>query len=290
MVCYRPVFGWVSKVRNESGKRSIVFSLDEGFKDQSVLVPCGKCIGCRLERARQWSVRCMHEASLHDENCFVTLTYDDASVPKDGSLRPRDMTLFLKRLRERLGPFRYFQCGEYGGKLERPHHHALLFGLNFPDRVFWNKKLTTSVILDDTWSLGKCWIGSVTRQSAGYVARYQLKKVYGMSHEEWYRGRVPEYVTMSRRPGIGLRWIEKYWRDCYPNDVCVMDGIVGKPPRYYDEYLESKVPGGDVLMRRIKRKRMEDSRNDPDNRGHMMAMAEFVKSEQIKTLTRSLEV
>ena len=117
MPCYHPIPGYRAKSTNPSGKRSIVFNLSEGFKNFAVSVPCGRCIGCRLERARQWSIRCIHEASLYEANCFVTLTYDDDNLPLDGSLRPRDMVLFLKRLRKRFGPgIRFFQCGEYGDK------------------------------------------------------------------------------------------------------------------------------------------------------------------------------
>lgn len=101
MPCYHPLSGWYSKTRNASGKRSIVFNLQEAYKDKPLQVPCGRCIGCRLEKARQWAVRCMHEASLYDKNCFVTLTYDEDYCPE--SLIPEHFVLFMKRLRKRYG-------------------------------------------------------------------------------------------------------------------------------------------------------------------------------------------
>ena len=103
--------------------------------DKPVELPCGRCIGCKLERARQWAVRCMHEAALHEANCFVTLTYEDDKLPPDGGLRPRDFVLFMKRLRKRYGNgIRFFHCGEYGEKFLRPHHHVLLFNHDWPDK------------------------------------------------------------------------------------------------------------------------------------------------------------
>lgn len=80
MTCYSPLEGWYSKKRTLSGNRKVVFNLHEGLADRPVTIPCGQCIGCRLERSRQWAVRCVHEASLHTSNCFLTLTFSNIAL------------------------------------------------------------------------------------------------------------------------------------------------------------------------------------------------------------------
>ena len=140
MPCFHPLTGYLARDANASGKRSIVFdpklALGVDVKRQ---VPCGRCIGCRLERSRQWAMRCVHEASLYKNNCFITLTFNDYYLPKDGSLHVEHFQKFMKRLRKRFGSgVRYFQCGEYGELLRRPHYHACLFNFDFPDRVLWS--------------------------------------------------------------------------------------------------------------------------------------------------------
>ena len=128
MPCFCPLEGWRSKDRSSTGKRKIVFNPRDALRDMPVTVPCGQCIGCRLERSRQWAVRCIHEASLHEDNCFITLTYDDAHLPTDLSLNVSHFQKFMKRLRKRFGEgIRFFHCGEYGENFGRPHYHACLF-------------------------------------------------------------------------------------------------------------------------------------------------------------------
>jgi len=290
MACYHPIPGWYSKAVNESGKRSIVFKLSDGFKDKPVQLPCGKCIGCKLERARQWAVRCMHEASLYERNCFITLTYSDENCPE--SLRPDDFVLFMKRLRKRFGAgIRFFQCGEYGEKLGRPHHHALLFNHDFDDKRLCSarggeSRLFKSETLEGLWGFGYGFIGSVTFESAGYVARYAMKKVVGPGAADYYMGRVPEYLTMSRRPGIGTDWIRKYRRDVYPSDELVVNGAPTRPPRFYDDVLEREAPS---VLRRLKRKRVRRALADVNSTGSRLLVREAVKDASIRFLSRSLE-
>lgn len=284
MPCYHPLPGYLSKVRNVSGKRSIVFNINDGFKDKALQVPCGKCVGCRLERSRQWAVRCMHEASLYERNCFVTLTYADAPE----SLEPRHFVLFMKRLRKRFGDgIRFFQCGEYGERTFRPHHHALLFNLDFPDKRVCNSSgtypLYSSGILEGLWSHGLCFIGEVSFKSAGYVARYAMKKVYGPAAVDWYMGRVPEYLTMSRRPGIGSEWIRKFRRDVYPSDELVVNGVPSKPPRFYDDVVDRDFPR---VMQRVRRRRMKRLLEDPNSTGSRLLVREAVKESAVSLVPR----
>ncbi|AXH77990.1 MAG: replication initiator protein [Microviridae sp.] len=231
----------------------------------------------------------MHEAKMHDDNCFITLTYDEQNVPSDGSLRPRDYVLFMKKLRKKYGPVRFFHCGEYGDVGERPHHHALLFGFDFDDksklpRTNEKYKLYRSAELDRLWGLGFCTIGECNFESAGYVARYAMKKVGGKID---YKGRCPEYLTMSRRPGIGRAWFEKFRRDVYPFDEVIVDGVRSKPPRYYDNVLEKMEP---KQLLRLKSKRRAKALHDIDGTGPRLIVREAVRAGAIRTLKRSLEV
>lgn len=237
----------------------------------AVELPCGKCIGCRLERARQWAVRLMHEAKEHELSAFVTLTYSPEKLPADRSVSVREFQLFMKRLRKAAGhweeadgekkwvphPIRFFACGEYGESLSRPHYHAILFGVDFPDKELLRKtprgdSLYRSATLERLWGNGHCSIGAVSFESARYVAAYCVKKIGGAMAESHYRkvdpetGELyqltPEFVLMSRRPGIGHSWFAKYGRDVYPADEVIVNGMPGKPPKYYDNLLEKIDP------------------------------------------------
>lgn len=292
MPCFHPLPGWLAKHVNPSGKRGIVFDVSAGFKDKPVEVPCGKCVGCRLERSRQWAVRCVHESKLWDASEFVTLTYE--SVPPGGSLRPRDFVLFMKKLRLSHPGVRFFQCGEYGDMLERPHHHAILFNCFFADRRYYKSRgdvrLYTSKELDKLWGHGQCSVGSVTFESAAYVARYAMKKVFG--NEAHYGGRVPEYVTMSRRPGIGAGFVERFRSDIYPVDEVIVRGVRCRPPRYYDSILESDSPS---VFKRLKGRRRVKQREEIAKLGgehenaKKLIVREVIKKAAISNLVRGLE-
>lgn len=216
-------------------------------------VPCGRCIGCKLERSRMWATRCMHEASLYRENTLVTLTFADEHLPECG-VSVRDLQLFLKRTRKKMGRFRYYGCGEYGENFGRPHYHVMLFDLAFPDCVRVEDSQSgnpqwQSETLASLWSFGAAWIGEVNFESAAYIARYCTKKITGDAASEHYERvnpvtgelvRVnPEFGTMSRRPGIGRGWIEKYHGEVYRADAVLSRGHESKPPRYYDVVHES---------------------------------------------------
>jgi len=292
MPCYHPLIGYEAKEANESGKHSIVFNHRDGYYDRMVKLPCGQCIGCRLERSRQWAVRCVHEASLYDENCFITLTFNDANINLKGSLVKRDFQLFMKRLRKMFSPrkIRFFHCGEYGELLKRPHHHACLFNFDFPDKVLWSEnngvKLYRSEILEKLWPYGYCTVGEVNFESAAYVARYVLKKVTGKKADEHYKGRVPEYVTMSRRPGIGDGWIAKFSDDVYPLDFIVVRGVKCKPPKYYDYKYDLT---NHESMSIIEGNRERKAKHDPNSRSDRLMVREEVKKSRINLLKRSYE-
>lgn len=289
-------------VNPDTGKRPIVFNIREGFSDMPSQVPCGRCLGCRIDRSRQWAVRCVHEASLHDENCFITLTFNDKFLPSNGSLVKSDFQLFIKRLRKRFfgnskSDVRYFHCGEYGEKLGRPHHHACLFGFNFPDRVLFREKegfrLYRSEILESLWShprtgesFGFCSIGDVSFESAAYVARYIVKKISGDLAPGHYQGRLPEFTTMSRRPGIGRDWFESFKGDLYPKDFVVIHGRKYKIPKYYDRCYEATNP---VEYGCIKASRCVRGRSSPDNTFERLSVREEVQRMNLSLLKRGYE-
>lgn len=283
MPCYHPLPAWFARHRNEAGNRVILFKPEPSHMGQLQL-PCGRCIGCRLERSRQWAVRCMHEAQLHPVNYFATLTYDQDHLPPGGSLRPRDFVLFMKRLRKATPHMiRFFQCGEYGERLERPHHHALLFNCPLPDArpQYLDSPLMHSRHLEALWGNGHVVLGNVTFNAAAYVARYALKKVTGPPAEAHYRGRLPEYLTMSRRPGIGSTWLQRFKPDVYPHDqVILRGGVRTRPPRYYDNQLPKRE------LAALKLKRIVAARDDPESTGRRLIIREAVTTANVNLYRR----
>ena len=260
-----------------SGKKSVSFSSSnsklfiKGLKlmgDDNLTLPCGQCIGCRLERSRQWAVRCMHEASLYERNCFVTLTYDNEHLPKDRSLNKKHFQDFMKRLRFCFpdDKVRYYHCGEYGERFSRPHYHIILFNFDFDDRVLWKEssgcKLYTSNILAQVWGKGFCTVGDVTFESAAYCSRYVTKKVTGKAAADHYQGRQPEYNTMSRRPGIARDWYLKYRTDVFPSDEVIVNGVSCSPPRYYSNLYEIECPEDFLIVKQLRKEQQEDMFED----------------------------
>lgn len=202
---------------------------------------------------------------------FVTLTYAPDKVPENGSLVPRDITLFVKRLRKAHPERRisYYVAGEYGETTARPHYHAVLYGARFLDRdvrtTRHNAPVYKSESLERCWGLGLCEFTPLTYGAARYCASYVRKKLRIQDHPDHYTRVDPrtgelvdlerEYGRMSRRPAIGRRWIERFWRDVYPKDYVVMDGMELKPPRYYDKWMDNHHPR---VMFDVRRKRMEE--------------------------------
>lgn len=342
MVCVSPLKAFYAhEVNSKSGKRSLVFDasrswafydflIDNGFdvslfpskkfvwfrhyrfrkavstcsldSKYTVVVPCSSCIGCRLAYSQQWAIRCMHEASLHRDNCFVTLTFNDEFLNKDGSLVKRDFQLFMKRLRRRFGNgIRYYHCGEYGSQLSRPHHHVCLFGFDFPDKVHAFRTSQgidyyNSPSLEELWSCpitnksyGMSSIGAVTFQSVAYVARYMLKKVRGSDALEHYGIRLPEYSSMSRRPGLASEWFAKFSSDVYPGDFVVHKFKKFPPPKYYDHQLELTDPTLYAKIKADRRSAGELLSASPDHTPQRLATRGEVLTLRSKKLIRIYE-
>lgn len=304
MPCYKPLDAYRGALL-PSGKRAICFVRKDQVAVGDFKLPCGQCIGCRLERSRQWAMRCIDEASLFDDNSFITLTYNDANLPKDKSLHPEDFQLFMKRLRQDVWRrshrrnVRFFHCGEYGSVDFRPHYHGLLFNLGFKDRYYWKMSDSKEMVfrsptLERLWPYGFSAVGDVTFRSAAYVARYILEKVTGQEAEledesglKYYdrvdkdSGEIvslhPEYVTMSRRPGIGKAWYDKFKLDMYPSDFRIINGLKMKPARYYDSQYDLENPGS---FREVKRDRL-NSVNLSDNTWERLRVKEECKKSRL---------
>lgn len=267
MTCYYPRTGYRARYPNESGKYSTVYDLKQGYIDMPRVHACGQCAGCRLRYSYDWAVRCMHEASLHDRNSFITVTYATEYLPPYGTLVKKDFTDFLKRLRDRVDrnygqKIRFYYCGEYGEKLGRPHYHACVFGLDFHQdryRIEDSKgghPQWMSDLLSSAWGMGRATIGELNFDSAGYVARYIVKKVTGKAAAEHYRRvdvntgeeiqLLPEYTDMSRGgrkgKGIAYEWFKANCNDVYPSDTVIVKQKPRKPPRYYDSQFEIMNP------------------------------------------------
>jgi len=314
MACYHPLRAYHSGLSHASGKSKLIFrkkANSEQFRTSDLELPCGQCIGCRIERTKQWATRIMHENQMSDTSCFITLTYNDEHLPKDGSLNKKHFQLFMKRLRKKYEgkKIRFFHCGEYGDKYLRPHYHAILFGVNFFDRKNARRGDSGSIsyeseILQELWSdatgpIGHAYVGDVTYESAAYVARYCIKKVNGKKAFEHYKNinyetgeiiseRLPEYITMSNRPGIGSTWYDKYYKDCYPSDFLVIrDGVKVKPPKYYDKKFSVDNPSMMEQIKKLRISRAELKTND--NTYDRLAVREEYQLDRVKKLKRGVE-
>lgn len=274
MPCFFPMQATFS-VR-EDGKKEIRFSNANArlFKKgltlptftDNISLPCGRCMGCRLERSRQWAVRCVHESKCFEDNCFVTLTYAPEFLPPDGSLDRKQVQDFLKRLRFKFkeSKIRVFYCGEYGDKLSRPHYHICLFNFDFKDRVKWKKVndfwYYTSDTLASLWPFGHSTVCDFSFETAAYVARYCTKKISGSAAKEHYGVRTPEFLGMSLKPGIGRSWYDKYAKsDLFPHDCVISNGSKSKPPRYYDVLRERDDPSGFAKAKESRRQLGEET-------------------------------
>lgn len=238
----------------------------------------------------------MHEASLYERNCSITLTYGDEYL-EGLSLVHRDFQKFMKRLRKRCSGVRFFMCGEYGEKFSRPHFHACLFNCDFDDRVYSHKspagfKLYRSDLLSKLWPFGIALIGELTFESAAYAARYVMKKVGsdGSVREiinpetgEVF-SRAHEYCQMSRRPGIGTDWFRLYWPEVVREGQVVVNGVKCSAPKFYRRRMRDLLAYDDVRRAEFEAglSRMADQTSE------RLAVRECVAKARISRLKRSI--
>lgn len=306
LACYHPLLMYRGRKTSPTGKRPLVMrpqdaqyvlENDGSVHLDCVHVPCGVCIGCRMETARQWTVRIMHEGEMHCRNCVLTLTYDDFHLPEGGTLVKRDLQLFMKRLRKKYGAgIKFFACGEYGKDFARPHYHVVVFGMDFPDRTLWKahvkaeKCIYRSASLEALWTFGFSSVGILNESSAAYVARYVTKKVVGELEKPVYDGRISEYCVASRggRKGKGLafQWFEKFYGDVYPKDFVTINSYHHQPPKYYDRMYEQMEPDRFAEIKKARRERAQDN---PNNTGRRLVEREHYQQQRAKLLKRKYE-
>lgn len=313
MACYKPLTAYLTNYSTnyETGKiyRRVTFDSKNPDIQKETQLPCGKCTGCRLERSRQWAVRCMHEAKMHEENSFLTLTYSDQNLPLNSSLEHKDVQLFLKKLRDHLRyhhegkKIRYYMCGEYGENFGRPHYHIVLFGHKFEDEKYLftsgsGARVYTSDTLAEIWGKGHVTTGNVTFESAAYVARYVMKKITGDQAKDHYGEdinqvtgeikpkKIPEYNKMSLKPGIGQTWLDKYHSDVYPADQVIIRNKPTKPPRFYDKKYSLFKP---IEFEEIQHNReVEARKRSQDNTLERLQVKEKVTEAKLNQLKRKL--
>ena len=252
------------------------------------VIPCKKCIGCRLEYSREWANRGYLEAKLWKQNWFVTLTYDEENIKYNeeittsqgitytseewkGTLDTADLEKFLHNLRQYMSRkgiqkdgIRYMACGEYGEERERPHYHLILFNCNLPQESFYKPRIINHETYWQNKIIEKCWkhgisnISEASWNNIAYCSRYITKKITGKQSEEYYaeKGQIKEFFRTSRMPGIGKGYYDKYKDKIYKNDEIIIHNKTGtiatKPPKYFDKLYEAENP---KAMEKIKRKR-----------------------------------
>lgn len=306
MACKLPLAAGILPGKTRFGKARIkvMGSALSAGKQAQLLLPCGQCIECRLDRSRVWATRLMHEAKSHDESCFLTLTYDDEHVPKNGSLNKSHLRSFFNDLRGRLsyngeGKIKFFAVGEYGEKSQRPHYHAIVFGQSFQRECCDHRsveeipsrsggKQYSHGLLSEVWPHGLHRISEVTFESAAYVARYSLKKVTGAAAFDHYGDRLPEFLSSSN--GLAKEWFEKWKADVYPADQVVLPGRGSfMPPKYYDYLLEKSDPDLFAKVKASRADREKLTRENYDKLLYEKYIGNEVKKRVVKeTLKREL--
>lgn len=257
MACHYPLFA----SKDSEGTTFIRGTRGQALEDrffaghEYLELDCNRCLACRAKRVRSWAIRSHHESLMHEKSCFLTLTFDNEHLPVDGSLNIEHWQKFARRVRKRLGSFRYLSCGEYGSEefTARPHYHAAIFGLDFRDGAEpWERgpgrELWLSKDLSELWGQGLATASPLNYATASYVAGYVMKKlkksdfeaehrVYSPTADIYCEAKKAEFVTMSRRPGLGSSFLEKYYEEIYEVDEIHIDGKTMPVPRYYDNLL-----------------------------------------------------
>lgn len=250
-------------------------------------VPCGTCILCREEQARQCAVRIAHEATTHERNCFLTLTYDDNHLPEYGSLRYTDTCKFLKRLRKAFGSMRYYMVGEYGDLSLRPHYHACIFGHDFTENRIITRTtphlLWTQEALTRCWGMGRVEVGALTFETARYTASYVTKKLRSKQRYVRIDETTGELVAVTQprafmSDNLGKDWWIAYGEQLEHNDYVIINGKKQKPPRAYDRWLGEIKPKAIEEIKAKREKKAKPSTKE-QNRARARSAHARVKSK-----------
>lgn len=259
MDCWYPIT--VSRHNNYKGSDGLVYTHVYG----KMKVPCGRCPACRRRKQNEWAYRMLEESKYSRLTAFVTLTYGDDYLPFSDlgvpTLFPDHLKKFFKDLRYRIGSFRYFACGEYGDKFDRPHYHFILF---------YNGDCSSQ---DIESYISRCWFYGhikfqtpITAGRAKYCAKYSMKQV-GFD----YGDVVPPFARMSRRPGIGKLFLDHLnFNKFRLLDQWFVHDYQGTPynlPRYYKEQVYSKdeIYQHSLLLEKLKNSELDNRIRESDN-------------------------
>ena len=307
--CYHPLRAFDFGENPETGKH--IIKITKGTFDPNekpscssysiIPIPCGRCIGCRLQYSRVWADRCMAEASMYDNNIFLTLTYNDNNLPpcNEGSmihpLVKRDLQLFIKRLRKALPgqKIRYFAAGEYSPKL-RPHYHLIIFNIKLDDLQLLYKndsqfKYYTSETISNCWKYGYHIIADCNWHTCAYTARYIVKKQKGNDASVYEKYNYPpEFTLMSRKPGIGREYFEQHAVDIY-YDGAFLSTENGSlriyPNKYYDSLFDLEYPDASVVLDEAKKEAIETNNRLKSNLTSL-SHQQMLESEEEYMLSR----
>lgn len=263
MPCTRPLQGWLGRDKTKNGKRPLVFARSAGYADQARLAPCGVCVGCRASKASGWATRARLELETTSPAYFLTMTYSDDKLP-GASLVPEHLKDFWKRVRKS-SKCRYLACGEYGSDNNRPHYHAITFGLEFNDLVVWDSRLKVSKWLDEKWTHGACFIGEATSQSAAYVAGYTAKK---LAVEKYPEGVYPPFLRVSTKPALGSTWALAHATELLRDALPIAPGRTAPVPKHILTLLEESHPAiyrSIKALRRARASAIESNGNRPSH-------------------------
>lgn len=331
MACFHPLTAIVAQNQvSINGKKVLKFlkPLDDlsKYPPESIMkIPCGQCVGCRIQYSREWANRCMLELKYHDSAYFVTLTYDDKHVPRSYygdpetgeamtslTLLKRDFQLFMKRLRRHFenDHIRFFMSGEYGSQTFRPHYHAILFGLHLDDLVLY-KQSPQGFAYYNSESLQKCWsdpetgeplgfavAAEVTWETCAYTARYVMKKLTGKEAEFYTNFNIqPEFTLMSRKPGIARQYYDDHpdiYKTEFINVSTEKGGLKFRPPRYFDKLYDLEHPEEMQTIKDVRQKMAAEAQKAKLQRStlsadELLAVQERSLETKIKTLRRPLE-
>lgn len=326
MACTKPLIRVVFRniqVKGKNGKinqkakifpNSYYENLYEKYKENEnveiMKIPCGKCTSCRLDKAKEWATRIELESKEYDSNWFLTLTYNDENLPKDGNLKKEHLQKFIKDIRSyykyhyNKDNIRFFGCGEYGSdeNTKRPHYHVIMLNLDIDIKELEFYKLNKlkeplykCKKLEKIWGKGYVIAGAVTWQSASYVARYTTKKI-GKDKKYYEENKItPEFVTMSRRPGIGINYYKENKEKIYKYDEIVCKSHAGniasrKVPRYFNKKYEEEHPNEyeEIRKKRIEKSKLMDQ-NQKKNTDYSTKEILDINDRTIERRTSSLK-
>ena len=306
--------------QEELNDLDIMKKYEGGMHYKKSVIPCGKCIGCRLDYSKEWANRAYLESTLYpDANWFVTLTYEDPFLTikdeftdKNGftwtienneraTLVPEELHRFLNTFRQIMlreygvKGIRFMACGEYGEQNLRPHYHIILLNCPIPEETFYNPRIKRGFfyyqnkIIERAWTKGISNISEASWNCISYTARYITKKVNGNAEADIYyaNGIIQEFFRMSRDPGIGKPYYDLHKDEIYKDDRIMISNLSGvhyeKPPKYFDDLFKEEYP---ERWKEIQQKREREGRNAQRN---ATSETSLFRRDQLKIEERSKE-